>query len=339
MSQAASPAASQTASMIEVEEVTYDYPAARALQGVGFTIRAGAVLALVGPNGAGKSTLMRCIAALDRQTGGSIHVAGFDTLADPRGVHAALGYLPDFFGLYDELSVRRSLIYAARSRGVASDKAEAAARKAAERVGLTDRFEARAGELSRGLRQRLAIAQTLVHEPRVLLLDEPAAGLDPEARRSLSDLMKALAAEGMTILVSSHILAELEDYCTEMLMLRDGRVAGQGVVSAGSGAGTAAANRVRVSFAEAPADLADRLTALGFAVEQANGAEAVLILEAGPDAEAKALTALVGAGLAVRGFTPVRASLEQAYLDEARRDPGASATAVPVTPAPQGPAA
>src|SRR5689334_23518945 len=104
--------------VITVENVVYDYPSQRALHGDSFAVEAGAVLALVGPNGAGKSTLMRCIAALDSPTEGAIRVAGLDTQGDPRGVHAAIGYLPDFFGLYDELSIRRSLTYAARSRGV-----------------------------------------------------------------------------------------------------------------------------------------------------------------------------------------------------------------------------
>ena len=311
--------------MISARDVIYDYPSSRALDGVSFTVAKGAVLALVGPNGAGKSTLMRCIAALDRPTAGRIEVAGIDTLADPRGVHAALGYLPDFFGLYDELTVRQCLVYAARSRGVEAGAAGAAATKAAGRVELSDRLEQRAGELSRGLRQRLAIAQTLVHAPSVLLLDEPAAGLDPEARRSLSDLIRRLSGEGMTILVSSHILAELEDYCTEMLMLRDGRVAGGGVVSAGSRSGGAGApdglNRVRVCFAEPPADLAARLGALDLRVESAAGDEVVLALEPGPQTEAAALSKLVGAGLMVRSFTPVRTTLEATYIEEARRLP------------------
>lgn len=306
--------------MISAQDVVYDYPAARALHGVSFTVAKGAVLAVVGPNGAGKSTLMRCIAALDSPTSGTIAVAGLDTRADPRGVHGAIGYLPDFFGLYDELSVRRSLIYAARSRGVPEAEAEAAAIAAASRVELTDRLDRRAGELSRGLRQRLAIAQTLVHTPAALLLDEPAAGLDPDARRSLSDLIRRLSGEGMTILVSSHILAELEDYCTDMLMIRDGRVAGEGVVSAGARSGEASgAARVLVSFAEAYENLPTRLAALGFAVERAGDDEALLALEAGPAAESDALARLVGAGLAVRGFAPVRATLEEAYLQESQR--------------------
>jgi ABC-2 type transport system ATP-binding protein len=300
---------------IQVDGVVYDYPSARALHGVSCTVEKGAVLALVGPNGAGKTTLMRCIAALDTPTEGAIRVAGFDTVADPRGVHGAIGYLPDFYGLYDELSVRRSLAYAARSRGVGVAETPAAVAEAAERVGLTDRLDQRAGELSRGLRQRLAIGQTIVHRPRVLLLDEPAAGLDPEARRSLSDLILKLAAGGMTIVVSSHILAELEDYSTRMLMIRDGAVAGGGVVAAGAGQ---AQSHIAVTFADPPGDLAARLAGLGITVESLIGGEAVIA--AGPDEDGSALLAkLIGAGLSVSAFQPARKTLEDAYLAEVRR--------------------
>lgn len=302
--------------MIEVSGVVYDYPAARALHGVSFEVQAGAVLALVGPNGAGKSTLMRCIAALDVPTEGTIRVAGLDVEADPRGVHAAIGYLPDFFGLYEELSVRKALTYAARSRGVGVSETPAAVEMAAARVQLTDRLEARAGELSRGLKQRLAIAQTIVHQPRVLLLDEPAAGLDPEARRSLSDLILSLARDGMTIVVSSHILAELEDYSTQMLMIRDGAVAGGGVVAAGGGHRDGA--RVEVTFAETPDDLGDRLVALGVTVERLEGDTATLVLPEGED-DSALLGKLIGAGLKVRSFQAARKTLEDAYLAEVAR--------------------
>jgi ABC-2 type transport system ATP-binding protein len=301
--------------MIEVKDVVYDYPTARALHGVSFTVEAGAVLAMVGPNGAGKTTLLRCMAALDNPTEGSISVAGLDTRADPRGVHGAIGYLPDFFGLYDDLTVRRALTYAARSRGVAESRTVAAVDEAAARVQLSDRLEMRAGELSRGLRQRLAIAQTIVHGPRVLLLDEPAAGLDPEARRALSDLILRLAGEGMTIVVSSHILAELEDYSTRMLMIRDGKVAGGGVVAAGAGARDGL--RVSVAFADPPADLPERLSAIGVTLEHRDGDEAILLAAAGED-DAALLAKLVGAGLKVRSFQPTRRTLEDAYLAEVR---------------------
>lgn len=307
--------------MIEVRDLVYDYPTQRALHGVSFDVRPGAVLALVGPNGAGKSTLLRCVAALDDPTEGRIAVAGLDTQANPRAVHALLGYLPDFFGLYEDLSVERALTYAARSRGVAAEHATAAVAKAAGRVGLTDRLQARAGELSRGLKQRLAIGQTIVHSPKVLLLDEPAAGLDPEARHSLSGLIRQLAAEDMTIVVSSHILAELEDYCSEMLMLRDGQVAGDGVVATGVAPVGAPSTRVEVAFAEPQPDLAARLAALGLEVVEAGGDEAVLNVAQGVEPET--LAALVNAGLRPRAFTPVRASLEAAYLAEAGKPRGA----------------
>ncbi|WP_304165964.1 ABC transporter ATP-binding protein [Phenylobacterium aquaticum] len=302
--------------VIEVEEVSYDYPAARALFGVSFTVEAGVVLALVGPNGAGKSTLMRCIAALDAPTEGRVRVAGLDVAEDPRGVHRVIGYLPDFFGLYEELTVRRALTYAARSRGVAPAATAQAVARAAGRVDLTERLDQRAGELSRGLRQRLAIAQTIVHDPKVLILDEPAAGLDPAARRSLSQLILALAAEGMTIMVSSHILAELEDYSTSMLMIQDGRVAGGGVVAAGGG--TRDGTRVAVVFAETPADLDGRLAALDVTIERRDGETVVLACDGEDDA---LLARLIGAGLKVKSFSPARRTLEDAYLSEVR--PGA----------------
>jgi ABC-2 type transport system ATP-binding protein len=302
--------------MIEVKDVVYDYPTQRALHGVSFTVEAGAVLAMVGPNGAGKTTLLRCMAALDNPTEGSIAIAGLDTRADPRGVHAAIGYLPDFFGLYEELSVRRALTYAARSRGVPPADAPKAVEEAAARVQLSDRMEARAGELSRGLKQRLAIGQTIVHRPRVLLLDEPAAGLDPEARGALSELILRLSKDGMTIVVSSHILAELEDYSTRMLMIRDGQVAGGGVVAAGGGVRDGV--RVEAAFTDPPADLEERVASLGLTLERRDGDSVVLLAAEGED-DSAVLGRLVGAGLKVRAFAPVTRTLEDAYLAEVAR--------------------
>jgi ABC-2 type transport system ATP-binding protein len=212
--------------MIDIRDLVYEYPSVRALKGVSLHVAPQTITALVGPNGAGKTTLLRCLAALEPPYSGSVTIDGLDTRTAPREIHARLGYLPDFYGLYDALNVRRVLNYAARSRGIAPALVASAVEKAVERVGLMDRLEAKAGELSRGLRQRLAIAQAIVHEPRVLLLDEPAAGLDPQARRDLSALLLTLKDGGMTLVVSSHILAELEDYCTEMIIIEDGLVVG-----------------------------------------------------------------------------------------------------------------
>ena len=214
--------------MIEVRDLVYDYPSKRALSGVTLEVQPQTITALVGPNGAGKTTLLRCLAALEPPYAGQVKIEGLDTRDNPRAIHAQLGYLPDFFGLYDDLSVKRCLIFAARSHGLGAAAAEAAALKAAERVGLNDRLSSPASQLSRGLRQRLAIGQAIVHEPKVLLLDEPASGLDPVARRDLSKLLVDLKNQGMTLVVSSHILSELEDYSNAMIIMDDGRVAGGG---------------------------------------------------------------------------------------------------------------
>jgi ABC-2 type transport system ATP-binding protein len=210
--------------MISVDNLTFDYPGTRALDGVAFALAPGSITALVGPNGAGKTTLLRCIAALERPVAGTVRVNGVDALADPRACHRHLGYLSDSFGLYDELTVRQCLWHAGAIRGLDRVQQAAAAQKSAQRLGIDDRLSQRAGTLSRGLRQRLAIAQAIVHSPQVLLLDEPASGLDPEARHALATLFVRLRDEGMTLLVSSHILAELEEYSTGMVVLRGGRV-------------------------------------------------------------------------------------------------------------------
>src|ERR1700743_1297187 len=145
--------------MIEVRDLVYEYPSKRALDGISLSVPAQTIVALVGPNGAGKTTLLRCLAALEPPYSGSVSIDGLDTREHPREIHARLGYLPDFYGLYDDLTVRRCLTYAAWSHGIAAEATGVAVESAAAGVGLSGRMESKAGELSRGLRQRLAIAQ------------------------------------------------------------------------------------------------------------------------------------------------------------------------------------
>lgn len=210
--------------MIEVSDLSFFYPGICALDKVSFSVEAGTVTALVGPNGAGKTTLLSCIAALEKPFDGKIRLNGIDVIENPRESHRFLGYLPDFFGLYDELTIERCLRYVAMAQGIEGALVRSAVDRALSRVQLADRAQQLAGNLSRGLRQRLAVAQAIIHEPKVLILDEPASGLDPEARIHLSALLRDLQAQGMTIVVSSHILAELNDYSTNMMVLREGRL-------------------------------------------------------------------------------------------------------------------
>jgi len=297
--------------MIEVSNLVYEYPAVRALDGVSFSVAPQTITALVGPNGAGKTTLLRCLAALEAPYSGYVLLDGLDTAAAPRQIHTRLGYLPDFYGLYDELSVRRALIYAARAHGIADEAAPAAAEKAAQRVGLSDRLETPAGELSRGLRQRLAIAQTIVHEPRVLLLDEPAAGLDPQARRDLSTMLLSLKDQGMTLVVSSHILAELEDYCSEMIIIEGGRIAGGKPVKVRD----VERPRYILEVATARGDLKDFLSArAGLDLIEADEHHGLFTFTRNPGARAKLIRDLVAAGFEVSSFGEATKALEETYF-------------------------
>lgn len=208
--------------MISVSHLNYEYSGRRALKDVSFRIPEGAVTALVGPNGAGKTTLLKCLAALTRPFSGGIEINGVDVLKHPRTCHEFMGFLPDFFGLYDALTVRQSLAYFAGAQKVPADRIASRVREVAEMVDLADRLDEKVGRLSRGMRQRLGIGQAMIHDPMVLLLDEPASGLDPGARHRLSEMFLGLKAKGKTLVVSSHILSELDQYATEMLVLREG---------------------------------------------------------------------------------------------------------------------
>jgi len=301
--------------MIEVEDLVYEYPTARALKGVSLTVPDQTITALVGPNGAGKTTLLRCLAALEDPYSGKVVIDGMDTTHSPREIHARMGYLPDFYGLYDDLTVRRCLTYAARSHSIAAGAAPAAVAKAAQRVGLTDRLESKAGELSRGLRQRLAIGQSIVHEPKVLLLDEPAAGLDPQARRDLSTLLIALRDGGMTLVVSSHILAELEDYCTEMIIIENGLIAGGKAIKVRDDDRP----RYLVELATARADLREFLIAHGADVVDADQNHAVIVFTRNQGARAKLVRELVTAGFDIASFGETSKALEQTYFAQVRQ--------------------
>ena len=312
-----------TAPIIQVDGLTFDYPTMRALHGVSLEIEAGSITALVGPNGAGKTTLLRCLASLETPIAGRVEVDGLDVEEHPRETHRRLGYLSDFFGLYDELTVARCLKHRAGAQGVAPERQAALVAQAAERTNLTDRLGQKAGELSRGLRQRLAIAQAILHEPKILLLDEPASGLDPEARQELSRLLLALRDQGMTQIVSSHILAELEDYSSHIMIIRDGRLMEHRAISGPQDA---------EAMVTVVVELAEPNDALGAFLA---GLSEVLVVETGPSgaklevpsaaaARHAVLARLIAEGFAVAAFEVVRPDLQEAYLSHLReqRRPG-----------------
>jgi ABC-2 type transport system ATP-binding protein len=302
-----------TETAISVASVVYIYPGTRALDNVSFNITRGSVTALVGPNGAGKTTLLRCLAGLDRPLTGSISVAGIDVLEEPRLAHASMGYLSDFFGLYDTLTVRQSLAHAASANGVADAALDETVMRTATRLGIADRLDQRCAALSRGLRQRVAIGQAIVHAPAVLLLDEPASGLDPEARHSLAALFTRLRDEGMTLIVSSHILAELDEYSTHMLVLRAGKVIEHR--SLGDTGSASNEHHVRVTLAAAHAGWRETLDAVaGVRVIEAGERDALLSIAGDAHEQAHVLRELITAGAPVAGFVEETENLHQSYL-------------------------
>ena len=210
--------------MIEVKNLVYEYPTQRAIDNVSFTIPKGSITALVGPNGAGKTTLMKCLSALEKPFAGSITIDGIDVVEQPRECHRLLAFLPDFFGLYDELTVHQSLEYFARAHEVPEREIEARVQDTARRMDLQNKIGEKVRGLSRGMRQRLAIGQTIIQKPQYLILDEPASGLDPEARFALGEEFLKLNKEGITLIVSSHILSELDQYASDLLIMRNGKI-------------------------------------------------------------------------------------------------------------------
>lgn len=321
--------------MIEVSQLVFEYPGHRALDGVSVSIPAGSVTALVGPNGAGKSTLMRCIAGLDQPLSGHIRVKGLSVEDQPREVHRHLGYLSDFYGLYDRLTVDRCLQYSALSMGVAEGQVAARVQQVAAQLGLSELLQRYPTELSRGQRQRVAIGQAIVHQPSVLLLDEPASGLDPDARSSLSQLFRLLQAQGMTLVVSSHILSELDEYCTHILSIRNGRIESHEALRDGGmaqttpaapGMATAADSLALYALEIVPTVAADfeaqlRQALQGTTVQDfdATGKRPIqLWLPATNSTRAAWLTRLVQAGIPVAALAPMRERLQDRYARTAQ---------------------
>ena len=216
--------------MIEVEHLRMEYGETVALENLHLEIPAGEVFGLIGPNGAGKTTLIRILATLLEPTYGRVRIDGIDVLADSLKVHPMIGYMSDFFSLYDNMYVWEYLDHFARCYNVPPKRRERLIDEVLDLVSLEVRRNAEIKSLSRGMRQRLCFAKTLLHEPRVLLLDEPASGLDPAGRLEFRELLRKLHEMGRTVLISSHILTEMTGFCTSIGILEEGRLLASGRV-------------------------------------------------------------------------------------------------------------
>lgn len=213
--------------MIEVENLTKRYGDRAAIDGVSFRVEKGEIMGFLGPNGAGKTTTMRILAGVMGATTGTVRVGSFDINTDPVEAKKRIGYLPEIPPVYVDMTVKAYVDFSARLHGVPSAKRKAAVDKALERMNLGEVRDRLIGHLSKGFQQRVGLAQALVHEPDVLILDEPTVGLDPSQIIDIRGLIRGLAGQH-TIILSTHILPEVEMTCTQVVVINRGRVVRQG---------------------------------------------------------------------------------------------------------------
>ena len=211
--------------MIEVQNITKNYGPFQALKDISFQVDKGQIVGFLGPNGAGKTTTMRILTCFMPASSGRVTVAGYDVFKESREVRKRIGYLPENVPLYPEMTVTKYLAYMAKIRSVSRSNIKAQLDNAIEACGLTERRHQIIGQLSRGFRQRVGLAQALIHEPDVLILDEPTSGLDPRQIAEIRELIKALGKE-RTILFSTHILPEASLTCERLIIISRGKITG-----------------------------------------------------------------------------------------------------------------
>ncbi|MFY0528461.1 ATP-binding cassette domain-containing protein [Archangium gephyra] len=318
-------------SLLEVKGLRRDYGALRAVDDVSFELEAGTILGFIGPNGAGKSTTMRILATLDTPNAGQVMLDGHSLVDTPDKVRPLIGYMPDRYGTYDDVTVLEFLDFFARAYGLQGRERTKRVASVMEFTGLLPLQDKLTSALSKGMKQRVALGRTLLHDPKLLILDEPADGLDPRARIELRELLRALADQGKAVLISSHILTELAEICDTCAIIEQGRLLATGKVAdiLAQAAGTAVAELTVRLFpgeeGEAVWARAERLLleqprvkqvaregeALRVRLENEGGAAAGNWVD---ESAARLLAVLVGAGVPVCAFSHRERNLEDAFM-------------------------
>lgn len=305
---------------IVAQGVSRSFGAVQAVRDASFRAESGRVTGLIGPNGSGKTTLLLMLASLLAPDTGSIRLGDVDPIADPRAARMMLGWMPDMLGAWPSLTSHETLVTTGRLYDIPRAEAARRADELLELVGLGELATAPAKVLSRGQKQKLGLARALVHDPKALLLDEPASGLDPAARVQLRQLLRGFADEGRTVIISSHVLSELEEVVDDAVFM----VAGT-VVDAQPQRQRARTWRLR--FAGAGAEHIDQARqhvaeALGVPADGIGADRGALLLSFPGEAEAAtALGRVVGAGLAVAEFAPAQSRLEQTFMSLGEAEP------------------
>jgi ABC-2 type transport system ATP-binding protein len=309
--------------VVVLDHLTKRYGTLIALDDLSLTLNAGQIFGLIGPNGAGKTTAIKILVGLIRPTSGTAEIGGVDCVRDSRKIKRLVGYMPDQFGSYNNMRVREYLDFFGAAFGIPRRRRIKRIDEIMETTGTTymkDRF---VESLSHGMQQRVGVARTLLHDPQVLILDEPANGLDPQARIDMRDLLLKLAQLGKTLLVTSHILPELSRICDRIGILTNGKLRAFGTVDQ-IGRQVSQQRTIEAHLAGAgqiaiAADIIRRCIEPGAEVIEASAEEAVRFRTALPEAElGKILAQLVQEGIQVTQFREEQTDLEEAFLSFAR---------------------
>jgi gliding motility-associated transport system ATP-binding protein len=313
--------------MLEVSDITKTYGTRTVVDRVSFSVPKGEILGFLGPNGAGKTTTMRIITGYVPPSSGTAKVAGFDVQEQPLEVKRRLGYLPEHPPLYPEMLVRPYLEFVARIRAVPRRQIKTRVDRAIERCGLQAVAGRLIAVLSKGFQQRVGLAQAILHEPDLLILDEPTVGLDPTQIREIRSLIKSFGGDH-TVILSTHILAEVTMTCSRVLIINDGRIAARDTLEGLSARG-GGGRRVLVRFArpDAGADAALRAVPGVAGVESQDGALSVE-MRPGADAREEIAALAVGRGWGLVEMRPITLSLEEIFIRIIRGEDG-EATAPP----------
>jgi ABC-2 type transport system ATP-binding protein len=320
---------------LSVENLHRTFGPLKAVNGVSFEINQGSVVGFVGANGAGKTTTMRILATLDYPTAGRAHVMGRNVVLYPAEVRRLLGWVPDSFGTYENMTVLEYLDFYARALGFRGKERVERIQDVMDFTDLGPLADRLINKMSKGQGQRLCLGRALIHDPQVLIMDEPAAGLDPKARVELKRLIRILAEEGKTILISSHILSELGEMCDTLLFIDKGRIVHHGTAESLTKTNTVE-TLVDVQLAHSPEKLvAWALTAphVKIAEERKHGAR-LRIESADPDLIAGVLRRMITDGLPVIEFHQEQRNLEDAFIDMLGRIEQGTVTPLPSTPRP-----
>ena len=312
--------------IVRAEGLVKRYDGTLAVAGLDLNVDEGEIFGLVGPNGAGKTTILRILATLLAPTNGEAEICGLSVRRNPAGVRHVIGFMPDVFGVYDDMKVWEYLDFFARCYGIPAARRRQMIGDLLDLVDLGDKRDAYVQGLSRGMQQRLCLAHTLVHDPQVLLLDEPASGLDPRARVELRELIRELRSLGKTIVISSHILPELEELCTSVAIVDHGQVLAQGkVADIERRLRAGAVLRIRVLGDSAEIESAREHFAAQPLVASAGTLDDGTIevgLRGDEEAAARLLSGAVGAGIRVASFGRAASDLEELFLQITARDAG-----------------